>query len=62
MTLFVGYLPHLSKLVGFLVTGNSETEIVRIRNAGIVCLTQQEETWAIDWAMQPGLLSEAAKL
>ena len=42
-----------------LVTGNPEIEIVRFRNAGIVCLTQQEAKWAIDWVMQPDLLAEA---
>ena len=43
-------------LVSLLLTGNPEIEIVRFRNAGIVCLTQQEEKWAVDWVMQPDLL------
>ena len=57
--MLVGHLPHLSKLVGFLVTGNSETEIIRFHNAGIVCLTQKDGNWAIDWVMRPDLLSKA---
>jgi phosphohistidine phosphatase len=51
--MLVGHLPHLSRLVGMLVTGNPDKVVVRFRNTGIVCLSQQEEKWAIDWVMQP---------
>jgi phosphohistidine phosphatase len=57
--MLVGHLPHLSRLVGMLVTGNPDNVVVRFRNAGIVCLAQQKENWAIDWVMQPDLLAEA---
>ena len=56
--MIVGHLPHLSRLVSLLVTGNPDNVVVRFRNAGIVCLIQQEENWAIDWVMQPDLLRE----
>ena len=59
--MLVGHLPHLSRLVGMLVTGNPDTEVVRFRNAGIVCLAQKEARWAIDWVMQPDLLAEASR-
>jgi phosphohistidine phosphatase len=57
--MLVGHLPHLSRLVDMLVTGNPDSVVVRFRNAGIVCLSQQEKKWAIDWVMQPDLLAEA---
>jgi phosphohistidine phosphatase len=53
--ILVGHLPHLSRLVGMLVTGDQERVVVRFRNAGIVCLSRQEKNWAIDWVMQPEL-------
>ncbi len=56
--MIVGHLPHLSRLVGMLVTGNPDNTVARFRNAGIVCLTQKETKWAIDWVMQPDLLAE----
>ena len=56
--MLVGHLPHLSRLVSLLVTGNPKIEVVRFRNAGIVCLTHQEGKWEIDWVMQPDLLRE----
>ena len=55
--MLAGHLPHLSRLVGMLVTGNPEDVVVRFRNAGIVCLSQQDVNWAIDWIMQPDLLA-----
>ena len=39
--MLIGHLPHLSRLVGMLVTGNPDNEVVRFRNAGIVCLKQK---------------------
>ena len=54
--MLVGHLPHLSRLVGMLVTGNPDTEVVKFRNAGIACLTRKEAKWAIDWVMQPDLV------
>jgi phosphohistidine phosphatase len=54
--MLVGHLPHLSRLVSLLVTGDPDNVVVRFRNAGIVCLSEQEENWAIDWVMQPDLL------
>jgi len=58
--MLVGHLPHLSRLVGMLLTGNPDNVVVRFHNAGIVCLSQQEENWAIDWMMQPELLAETS--
>jgi phosphohistidine phosphatase len=57
--MLVGHLPHLSRLVSLLLSGNPDTEVVKFRNAGIVCLTQKEAKWAIDWVVQPDLLIEA---
>ena len=42
--MLVGHLPHLSRLVSLLVTGNPDIEIVRFRNAGIVCLTSRRRS------------------
>ena len=59
--MLAGHLPHLSRLVSLLLTGNSEIEVVRFRNAGIVCLTQEDGKWVVDWVMQPDLLWEAGQ-
>jgi phosphohistidine phosphatase SixA len=59
--MLVGHLPHPSRLLRFLAIGNPEVEIVRSRNAGIVCLIPKEGKWAIDWVFQPDLVWEAGK-
>ena len=53
--MLVGHLPFLSRLTGLLVTGDASTLVVAFRNAGMVCLTDQEGTWSVKWAMTPDL-------
>jgi phosphohistidine phosphatase len=54
--MLVGHLPFLSRLASLLVTGNPEGVIVRFRQAGIVCLSQEEGEWAVNRVMPPELL------
>ncbi|MCP4538961.1 MAG: phosphohistidine phosphatase SixA [Chloroflexi bacterium] len=52
---FVGHLPFLARLTGFLVTGDPDRSVVRFRNGGIVCLTheKEKETWLVSWVLTP---------
>jgi phosphohistidine phosphatase len=54
--MLVGHLPSLSRLAGLLVAGNPEGGVVRFRQAGVVCLSQEEGKWSVNWAMPPDLL------
>ncbi len=54
---WVGHLPFLSRLAGFLVTGNPEIHVVRFLNAGIVCLKGEQGRWSVSWVMTPDLLT-----
>jgi phosphohistidine phosphatase len=54
--MLVGHLPFLSRLASLLVAGNPEGGIVRIRQAGIVCLSQEGGKWAVNCVMPPELL------
>ncbi len=54
--MLVGHLPFLSRLASLLVAGNPEGGVVRFRQAGIVCLSQEEGTWVVNWAMPPELI------
>ena len=54
--MLVGHLPFLSRLVGFLVSGDPEVQVVRFYNAGIVCLREKHGTWSVGWVMTPELL------
>jgi phosphohistidine phosphatase len=54
--MLVGHLPFLSRLASLLVVGNPEAGIIRFQQAGIVCLTQVDGKWAVNWVMPPELL------
>lgn len=53
--MIVGHLPFLSRLAGFLLTGDAEREVVRFRNAGVVCLAEDEGVWRVEWSLDPAL-------
>jgi hypothetical protein len=52
-----GHLPFLSRLASLLVEGDPEG-VVRFRQAGIVCLSQEEGKWTINWVMPPDFSDE----
>jgi phosphohistidine phosphatase len=54
--MLVGHLPFLSRLASLLVAGNPEGGVIHFRQAGIVCLSQEEGKWTINWVMPPELL------
>jgi len=55
--MLVGHLPHLSKLVSTLVIQDKNREIIKFRNAGVVCLERDTENkWKILWAVTPDII------
>lgn len=52
----VGHLPHLSRLASELLTGNPEMEIIRFKNAGIVCLLGEIQDWELEWIITPEII------
>jgi phosphohistidine phosphatase len=52
----VGHLPHLSRLASDLLTGNQEMEIIRFKNAGIVCLLGENQDWELEWIITPDII------
>jgi phosphohistidine phosphatase len=51
--MLVGHLPHLSRLANLLLTGDPESSVLRFQMAGIVCMSNQEGKWAVNWLMPP---------
>jgi phosphohistidine phosphatase len=60
--MLVGHLPFLSRLVGLLLVEDPKRDVVKFQNAGIVCLSQQQEEqqekWSIRWVMPPDLAAK----
>ncbi len=55
--MLVGHMPHLSKLAALLVCGDEEKQAVDFQNGGIVCLSQKEDSWAVQWIVTPQIVS-----
>ncbi|MDQ6993144.1 MAG: phosphohistidine phosphatase SixA [Mariprofundus sp.] len=53
--LLVGHLPHLQRLAGLLLCGDTERTPIRFRNAGVVCIDYQSSGCSILWQINPTL-------
>jgi len=47
--LYIGHLPHLEKLVSYLVTGNENGNIIKFQNSAVVCLEKNENHYQLKW-------------
>ncbi len=54
-TMYIGHLPHLEKLISFLITGSTNTNVVKLVNAGVVCVEKNSLGYYIDWYLKPSL-------
>lgn len=55
--MLVGHMPFMGRLVGKLVTGNENRNIIEFKTGTMVCLEQVErEHWLICWMLTPSLL------
>jgi phosphohistidine phosphatase len=53
--MMVGHLPFLSRLASLLLVDDSAEEVIRFHNAGIVCLTHEDNRWLLRWVVTPDL-------
>lgn len=56
--LFVGHLPHLAKLVNYLVSGNEDGNIIKLQNSAVVCLEKINSHYQLLWYLTPGLIEQ----
>lgn len=55
--MIVGHLPHLSKLAGYLITGDENKEMITFRMGGITCLERIEGgRWVVQWVITPEII------
>ena len=54
-TMYVGHLPHMEKLVSYLVTGNEEAGVVKFTNGGVVCIEKDDKGFHILWYLRPSI-------
>jgi len=56
-TLYIGHLPHLEKLVSYLVTGKDEPGIIHYQNSAVACLQKSESSYQLQWYITPETLA-----
>ena len=54
-TMYVGHLPHLGKLVSYLVAGDEDAGVVKFVNGGVVCVEKDSTGYHIEWYLIPSL-------
>ncbi|NOQ88774.1 MAG: phosphohistidine phosphatase SixA, partial [Gammaproteobacteria bacterium] len=47
--LYIGHLPHLDKLVTYLITGNENGSIITFQNSAVVCLEKHDTRYLLQW-------------
>ncbi len=53
--MYVGHLPHMEKLVSYLITGNENASIAKFTNGGVVCVIKDGIGFHIDWYLIPSM-------
>ena len=54
--LYVGHLPHLEKLVAYLVSGNENGNIIKFQNSAVACLEKNKNHYLLKWYLTPELV------
>ena len=59
----VGHLPFMERLASYLVSGSTETQVVKFQNSGVVCLDTEidSQSFFIRWALFPIINNESMK-
>lgn len=53
--MYVGHLPFMEKLASFILTGDEDGVLIKIKTGGVVCLESSEDRWHIRWIISPEL-------
>lgn len=53
--LYVGHLPFMERAVSYLIGGDADGCVARLRNGGVVCMEWDGEAsrWVLDWMVVP---------
>lgn len=51
--MLVGHLPFMAKIAGYLITGDPEHYVVDVKNAAVICLVEDRDSWLVDWIITP---------
>jgi len=52
-SMYVGHLPHMGKLVSYLIAGDEIAGVISFSNGGVVCVGRDEAGHHIEWFITP---------
>lgn len=52
-SMYVGHLPHMGKLVSYLVAGDENAGVVSFSNGGVVCVGRDAAGYHVEWMITP---------
>jgi phosphohistidine phosphatase len=58
-SLYVGHLPHLEKMVAYLVTETTDMTIVKFQNSAVACLKKNDTRYHLQWYLPPELVTDS---
>jgi len=53
--MYVGHLPHMEKLVSYLLAGDENAGVVKFVNGGVVCLAKDALGYHVEWFLKPSM-------
>ena len=56
-SLYVGHLPHLEKIVSYLITDTTDIKIVKLQNSAVACLKKNNTKYHLQWYLPPDLVT-----
>ena len=54
-TMYVGHLPHMGKLVSYLISGGEDACVVNFANGGVVCVEKDSTGFHMEWYLKPSM-------
>jgi phosphohistidine phosphatase len=54
-TMYVGHLPHMEKLISYLITGDEDAGVVKFVHGGVVCVEKDSTGFHIEWYLKPSM-------
>jgi phosphohistidine phosphatase len=51
--MFVGHLPHMSRLSSLLIHGELDSGVVEFAPATLVCVVYEDSRWQLAWVLSP---------
>jgi phosphohistidine phosphatase len=53
--MFVGHLPFMERMVGYLTAGSPDNRVLKFQNGCLVCLFQEDGQWLVKWTLMPNI-------